>query len=224
MDISYSFTDERLKMVDEQIHARGIRSPRVLDAMRTVPRHRFVLDSYISMAYADRPLPIGEGQTISQPYIVALMTDLLGLEGNETVLEIGTGSGYQAAILSRLARQVHTIERIPNLATRAALILQEMKIDNVHIHTGDGSCGLPEFSPYPAILVTAAAPRVPEPLLKQLTPEGRLVIPVGMRFGQDLEVWTQTSTGPRRKRVEMVAFVPLRGKYGWGKEEEVELE
>lgn len=212
------FTQERLRMVQEQIAWRGIRDQRVLAAMRQVPRHRFVPAADRSYAYADGPLPIGEGQTISQPYIVALMSELLLLSGDEVVLEVGTGSGYQAAVLACLARQVHSIERIASLAERARQTLRESGYLNIQVHTGDGSNGLPEYAPYGGILVAASAPEVPEPLLDQLDEEARLVVPVGGRGNQILQVW-QKRTGKLEHQDNIpVAFVPLRGEHGWNKE------
>ncbi len=209
------FERERIRMVEEQLRRRGIRDPRLLKAMLTVPRHRFVPSEHRHLAYVDGPLPIGAGQTISQPYIVALMTQLLLLQGDETVLEIGTGSGYQAAILAELAQQVHTIERHPELAERAKLILRELGYQNVHVHIGDGSLGLAEFAPYQGILVTAAAPKAPAALLEQLEDGGRLVIPVGGQWGQMLERWTRHGDQFDQEEFVPVAFVPLRGEAGW---------
>jgi protein-L-isoaspartate(D-aspartate) O-methyltransferase len=209
---------ERHRMVVEQIMRRGIRDPRLLEAMKTVPRHLFVPEEVRHMAYADGPLPIGFGQTISQPFIVAFMTDLLRLKGDERVLEVGTGSGYQAAILAQLAREVHTVEMIPPLAERAAALLAAYP--NVYCHQGDGSLGWPEAQPYDGIIVTAAAPRVPPSLLAQLADGGRLVLPVGSRGDQLLEVWEREGE-EYKKRVELpVAFVPLRGRDGWRDGEE----
>lgn len=215
MDDESIFSAERDRMVEEQLIGRDIRDRRVLEAMRSVPRHLFVLPQHRRQAYSDGPLPIGGGQTISQPYIVALMTQLLNLKGDELVLEIGTGSGYQAAILSRLAREVHSIERDRELAERAVRVLSSLGIDNVHVHVGDGSQGLPEYAPYQAILVTAAAPEVPKVMLDQLDDGGRLVIPVGGRFGQFLELWERKGAEFNQDILAPVAFVPLRGKYGW---------
>ncbi len=209
------FERERIRMVEEQLRRRGLRDPRLLKAMLTVPRHRFVPPEHRHLAYVDGPLPIGAGQTISQPYIVALMTQLLLLQGDETVLEIGTGSGYQAAILAELARQVHTIERHAELAERAKLILRELGYQNVHVHIGDGSLGLAEFAPYQGILVTAAAPKAPAALLEQLEDGGRLVIPVGGQWGQMLERWTRHGDQFDQEEFVPVAFVPLRGEAGW---------
>lgn len=205
----------REAMVREQIEQRGVRDPRVLAAMRRVPRHRFVPPEAQHHAYRDGPLPIGGGQTISQPYIVALMTSLLRLDGRQRVLEIGTGSGYQAAILGELAEEVHSVERLPELAQRAAALLAELGYTNIHAHPGDGSLGWPEAAPYNGILVAAAAPRVPDALLEQLAPGGRLVIPVGGRSGQDLQLWQRAPGGLEMHTELPVAFVPLRGQAGW---------
>ncbi len=209
------YQEARERMVREQLEARGIRDPRVLEAMRQIPRHLFVRPEDLQWAYADGPLPIGFGQTISQPYIVARMTELLELQGPEKVLEIGTGSGYQAAILGRLAREVHTVERIPQLAQQARERLEALGLHNVHVHVGDGTLGWPQAAPYDAILVTAAAPEVPEPLLHQLAPGGRLVAPVGERGMQYLERWIRQGPEFVRQRFEPVAFVPLIGRHGW---------
>jgi protein-L-isoaspartate(D-aspartate) O-methyltransferase len=210
---------DRQRMVEEQIAARGLYEVRLLEAMRTVPRHSFVPAEYRHLAYADGPLPIGSGQTISQPYIVALMTQLLCLTGEEKVLEIGTGSGYQAAILARLALQVYTIERHADLAKRAATTLNDLGFHNVSVHVGDGSLGLPEFAPYQAIVVTAAAPRLPQPLQDQLDDGGRIVIPVGGQLGQYLECWRREGAKYTRDVLVPVAFVPLRGVQGWEEKE-----
>lgn len=205
-------------MVDEQLIERDIRDERVLEAMRAVPRHRFVPPEYRYMAYNDGPLPIGSGQTISQPYIVALMTQLLHLKGDENVLEIGTGSGYQAAVLGYVAKQVHTIERHSELAEGAAGVLQGLGLSNVCVHIGDGSLGLREYAPFQAILVTAAAPDVPKALLDQLDEGGRLVVPVGGRMNQFLERWERHGASFEQELLVPVAFVPLRGRYGWNEE------
>lgn len=205
----------RERMVQSQIEARGIKDPRVLDAMRQVPRHLFVPVDMRGSAYRDSPLPIGEGQTISQPYIVALMTEMLELSGEERVLEIGTGSGYQSAILSLLAREVYTVERLPNLAQRAEEVLRQLGYTNVHIRVGDGTLGWPEHAPYEAIIVTAASPEVPAPLLDQLADGGRLVAPVGPRWNQTLVRVRREGDRFRRERLTAVAFVPLVGKHGW---------
>jgi len=210
---------ERLEMVTWQIEKRGIREPRLLAVLRTVPRHRFVPEELRRQAYDDRPLPIGSGQTISQPYIVALMTSLLQLKGDETVLEIGTGSGYQAAILACLAKTVHSVEYRPELAAQAQKTLAELGYTNVYVHVGDGTLGWAEAAPYDGILVTAAAPRPPEPLLQQLKDGGRLVIPVGAWHVQELQLWERQGDHFSSQDMLPVAFVPLRGQHGWKEEE-----
>jgi protein-L-isoaspartate(D-aspartate) O-methyltransferase len=215
MDEAQFFSVERGRMVSEQLIERGIHDLRVLDAMGRVPREVFVPPQYSHLAYADGPLPINERQTISQPYIVALMTELLELKGKENVLEVGTGSGYQAAVLAYLARQVHSVERFRSLAEGAAVKLNRLGLINVRVHVGDGSLGWPEAAPYHSILVTAAAPRVPQPLLDQLDDGGRLVIPVGGSGNQVLEVWERHGLLFDHEAILPVAFVPLRGKYGW---------
>lgn len=215
MDEETRYIAERLRMVDDQLRKRDIRDQRVLDAMRSVPRHIFVPPEHRHLAYSDGPLPIGGRQTISQPYIVALMTQLLELKGGEKVLEVGTGSGYQAAVLSHLAREVHSIERDASLFEGAGQVIAALGLDNVHVHTGDGSTGLVAHAPYDAILVTAAAPDVPPGLLEQLVDGGCLVIPVGGRLGQYLEKWLRKGAKYNRDVLVPVAFVPLRGKYGW---------
>lgn len=209
------FSTQRETMVHRQIQRRGIFTPRVLQAFSRIPRHRFVPREDWAYAYDDCPLPIGLGQTISQPYIVALMTDLLLLNGDETVLEVGTGSGYQAAILSLLARQVHTVERHPELAERARKVLEELGLHNVTVHCGDGSLGWPEAAPYQGIIVTAAAPDVPLPLLEQLADGGRLVLPVGSPGFQELQAWQREGDVWNYRSILSVAFVLLRGEYGW---------
>jgi protein-L-isoaspartate(D-aspartate) O-methyltransferase len=214
-----SYQAERLRMVKNQIKGRGVRDARVLRAMQDVPRHVFVPAERRHLAYADGPLPIGGGQTISQPYIVALMTELLELEGDEKVLEVGTGSGYQAAVLSRLAAQVYTLERIPELAEQARLRLSDLACTNVEVHVGDGSEGLLDHAPYDGILVTAAAPRVPEALKAQLADGGLLVLPVGGRAGQILERWRREGDSFHVERIAPVAFVPLIGSQGWDENE-----
>lgn len=210
-----SFTEERERMVKEQLIARGIRDPRVLQAMRTVPRHRFIRREYRHLAYADGPLPIGHQQTISQPYIVALMTELLKLNGTERVLEVGTGSGYQAAVLSLLAAEVHSVERLPELTRQAQKVLQALGYTNVYLHNGDGSQGWPEHAPYQGVIITAAAPQVPPPIQDQLDNGGRIVIPVGGPYGQTLQLWTRQGDKWDREAQVPVAFVPLRGTWGW---------
>jgi protein-L-isoaspartate(D-aspartate) O-methyltransferase len=209
------YEQERKRMVKEQIERRGLHDPRLLAAFESVPRHLFVPEEYRYAAYDDGPLPIGFGQTISQPYIVALMTDLLKLKGNERVLEVGTGSGYQAAILGMLAEEVHTVEYVSELATRADTSLKELVAGNIHCHFGDGSLGWPEAAPYRGILVAAAAPQAPKALLEQLEDGGRLVLPVGGRGFQQLEIWERVGNDFTSKNVIAVAFVPLRGEQGW---------
>jgi len=206
---------ERERMVREQLTSRNIRDPRVLSAMRSVPREQFIPPEHRHLAYADGPLPIGQSQTISQPYIVALMTQLLELQGDERVLEVGTGSGYQAAILSYLAKSVDTIERHAQLARRAEQALSQLGLENISVHVGDGSQGLPEAAPFEAIIVTAAAPDIPQPLLEQLADGGRLVIPVGGRRGQYLQRLRRQGDAFKSEILEPVAFVPLLGKHGW---------
>ncbi len=201
----------RARMVDDQLRARNISDAAVLAAMGTVPRHRFVPAAQAANAYADHPLPIGEGQTISQPYIVALMTELAWPGAGKRVLEIGTGSGYQAAVLSSCFREVYTIEILPELGRRAERLLAELGYDNVHVRIGDGYDGWPEQAPFDAIVVTAAPETIPRPLLEQLGPDGRLVIPVG-RGSQDLVVVTRVGDGFRRQIVTGVRFVPMTGK------------
>ncbi|MCJ7518054.1 MAG: protein-L-isoaspartate(D-aspartate) O-methyltransferase [Anaerolineaceae bacterium] len=209
------FSQARMAMVENQIISRGITDARVLAAMRTVPRHAFIPDQFLEEAYEDHPLPVGEGQTISQPFIVALMTSHLELAGSEKVLEIGTGSGYQAAILARLAKEVHSVERIPELASKAEATIKELGIRNVAVHVGDGSLGWPENEPYDRIIVTAAAPAVPVNLTDQLKPGGKIIIPVGARWHQMLEVWEKTALGMDKKEILPVVFVPLLGQKGW---------
>lgn len=206
---------EREEMVKYQLQARDIHDPSVLEAFRAIPRHCFVPVEYQNLAYADGPLPIGLGQTISQPYIVAIMTQLLELKGDEKILEVGTGSGYQAAILAHLARQVITVERHTELARHAERILRDLGITNVGVHIGDGTAGWPDEAPYQGMLVTAAAPSVPAPLLKQLADGGRLVIPVGPHGSQSLELWQRQGQNYHQESIIPVAFVPLIGKHGW---------
>ena len=206
-------------MVKNQIKRRGLHDARLLKAFETVPRHIFVPEEYRYAAYDDSPLPIGFEQTISQPYIVALMTDLLRLKGNERVLEVGTGSGYQVAILGILAGEVHTVEYVPELATQADKLLKDLGVDNVYCHFGDGSLGWPGASPYKGILVAAAAPKTPGALLAQLEDGGRLVLPVGGRGLQNLEVWERRGDNFTNRVETAVAFVPLRGEQGWEQKE-----
>jgi protein-L-isoaspartate(D-aspartate) O-methyltransferase len=195
-------------MVDNQLRGRGISDARVLAAMRSVPRERFVPPAVSSQAYADHPLPIGYGQTISQPYIVAYMSETLQVSKSSKVLEIGTGSGYQAAVLGELAGEVYSIEIVPELADRARQTLDAMGYQNIHVRTGDGYRGWPEEAPFDRIMVTAAPDHVPQPLVDQLATGGRLVIPVG-RTEQDLLLITRTPTGVVQRRTIPVRFVPL---------------
>ena len=209
------FTREREGMVEFQVRARGIRDERVLAAMRKVPRHLFVPKGFERAAYEDRPLPIGEGQTISQPYIVAVMTEQLELQPEDRVLEVGTGSGYQAALLAELAGSVISIERLASLADRARENLARAGVTGVQVVVGDGTEGYPPEAPYDAIIVTAASPGVPQPLIDQLAEGGRLIAPVGPRECQDLIKLVK-----REGRVESiplggVCFVPLIGQFGW---------
>ena len=206
-----AWREAREEMVRSQIEARGIHDERVLTALRRVPRHRFVPAEQRDAAYADRPLPIGHGQTISQPYIVALMTDLAEVAPGESVLEIGTGSGYQAAVLAEMGAKVSTIEIVAPLAERSRSLLRELGYGGVDVRSGDGYRGWPEKAPFDAIVVTAAPPEIPEPLKEQLAVGGRLVVPVGRGF-QELVVLTRTPDGLRERRVLPVRFVPMTGE------------
>lgn len=200
----------RIDMVEQQIRRRGVSDERVLEAMRTVPRERFVPDDQAGRAYDDTPLPIGFGQTISQPYIVAYMTEALGVSPDHTVLEIGTGSGYQAAVLGRLAREVYTIEIVPELARRAAEVVDALGYRNVHVRDGDGYAGWPEHAPFDRIMVTAAPDEIPQPLLDQLAPGGRLVVPVGAQGStQWMTIVEKTDRGLVERRTIPVQFVPF---------------
>lgn len=210
-----SYQTEREKMVRNQITKRGIKDERVLSAIKSVPRHKFMPQEARDYAYADSPVRIGSGQTISQPYIVALMTELLEVKPDHRVLDVGTGSGYQAAILGELAAEVHSIERHPELAEAASDRLASLGYDNVNVHVGDGTQGFEPFAPYDRILVAAAAPTVPEPLLQQLEEGGRLVIPVGSRHSQHLEVWDRRGGDFNKTSSIPVVFVPLIGEAGW---------
>jgi protein-L-isoaspartate(D-aspartate) O-methyltransferase len=205
----------RRQMVEEQIRRRGIRDERVLSAMEEVPRHLFVPVELRHMAYADDPLPIGEGQTISQPYIVAEMTALLRLSGMEKVLEIGTGSGYQTAILAKLCREVISVERISSLSLGASRRLSDLEIGNVVYVVGDGSLGCPEHAPFDRILSAAASPAVPSPWLEQLAEDGIVVLPIGGRRGQDLGRVTKRGGKPVLERLGGCVFVPLIGEHGF---------
>ena len=209
------FPKARLKMVEEQITSRGTKNARLIAAMKKIPRHLFVEEALQSQAYTDHPLPIGEKQTISQPYMVALMTEALLLTGKEKVLEIGTGSGYQTAILAELSEKVFSVERIRSLAIRARKLLYELGYFNVEIKIFDGTFGWMEESPFDAIVVTAGSPDIPQPLIDQLAIGGRLVIPVGDAFVQDLFRVTKTEEGVRKEDLGGCRFVKLIGKYGW---------
>lgn len=212
------FQKQRMKMVDGQLRARGIVDQRVLKVMEKIPRHLFVDEGLVEQAYNDNPLPIDSRQTISQPYIVALMSEAMGLTGKEKVLEIGAGSGYQTAILAELAERVFTIERIAALATRARKVLESLNYYNVAVRVGDGTYGWREESPFSAIMVTAGAPRIPKLLIEQLVVGGRLVIPVGNRSSQVLLKLTRLSQDPEDLKQEDLGgcrFVDLIGEYGW---------
>lgn len=208
----------RRERLVRDLAAKGIRESRVLEAMRLVPRERFVEEALRGEAYSDASLPIGEKQTISQPYVVARMCELTAPDGTGTVLEIGTGSGYHAAVLARLFERVYSVERLPTLSTRALKTLRDLEIQNVHMKIFDGTYGWSEFAPYRAIVVTAAAPDVPKPLLEQLAEGGRLVLPIGGQDGADDQLLTSvTRDGAEWKRVEhgSCRFVPLLGRFGW---------
>lgn len=212
------YEKERNRMVDELVSGhgiKGIKDERVLKAMRKVPRHEFVPEALRAVAYGDHALPIGEGQTISQPYIVAMMTELIGLTGSERVLEIGTGSGYQAAVLAELCSKVYTVERIKSLAARARDVLDRLGYKNVAIKVYDGTYGWKEMAPFDAIVVTAGAPEIPEPLIEQLAPSGRMVIPVGDRYSQTMLKIVKTDTGIVTESSIPCVFVPLIGAKGW---------
>ncbi len=209
------FAHKRHAMVRKQLEGKGIKDPRVLDAMRKVPREKFVLPKDQREAYADTPLPINFGQTISQPYMVALMTKCLQLEGPEKVLEIGTGSGYQTAILCLLCEMVYSVEKHPELHAKASAVLRELRLENFRLKEGDGTKGWPENAPYDGIIVTAGAPEIPPPLIEQLRVGGRLVIPVGDACTQVLKELVRTKSGCDAKDVCGCRFVPLVGEYGW---------
>lgn len=205
-------------MVDTQLMPRGIKDRRVLDAMRMVPRHLFVDDSIQYRAYDDMALPIGEGQTISQPYMVAIMTELLQLKGDEKVLEIGTGSGYQAAVLAELSREVFTIERVAVLAKRAEERFQSLGYNNIYVRVGDGTLGWPEKSPFDRVVITAGSPRIPQPVLEQLSDEGIIVAPIGDYFSQQLTIIKKSKGTLSEQLHTPCMFVPLIGEYGWKKD------
>ena len=204
--------DERERMVRETIASRDVTDPRVLEAMRTVPRHEFMPEDVRDEAYEDRPVPIGHEQTISQPYIVAIMTQLAEVDRGDKVLEVGTGSGYQAAVLGALGVEVYSIEIVEPLARSAEATLRRLGYDNVHVRAGDGYRGWPEHAPFDAIVITAAPPRIPEPLKEQLRVGGRMVVPVGEDGMQELVVLTRTDTGFDRTSVIPVRFVPMTGE------------
>jgi protein-L-isoaspartate(D-aspartate) O-methyltransferase len=209
-------TEERHLMVEQQLRRRDVADERVLAAMERVPREVFVPEELRDRAYADAALPIGSGQTISQPYMVARICEALALRGNERVLDVGTGSGYQAAVLAELAGEVHTIERLPELAEAARRRLDEAGYDDrVQVHVGDGTLGLPEYAPFGAIAVAAAAPELPQSLYDQLEPRGRLVVPVGKRHGQQLQLVVRSPEGPAVVRSVPCRFVPLLGEEGF---------
>jgi protein-L-isoaspartate(D-aspartate) O-methyltransferase len=219
--LSDSSAVARLAMVETQIRKRGVSSARVLEAMARVPRHEFVPGQFRIDAYADKPLPIGEGQTISQPYMVAAMTEALELTGGERVLEIGTGSGYQAAVLSLVAREVITLESHTPLALAAQERLTNLGYANVHVHNGDGSAGFPDAAPYDAILVTAGAPAIPQVFAGQLREGGRLVIPVGGWNNQELVQARKESREWKSHKLFACRFVPLLGRYGWSRRDRI---
>jgi protein-L-isoaspartate(D-aspartate) O-methyltransferase len=214
---SKEYAPQRAEMIEKQLRRRGIKDGAVLAAMLAVPRHDFVPQELRARAYEDAPLPIGSGQTISQPYIVAAMTAALHLQPHHRVLEIGTGCGYQAAVLSQLAKEVFTIERRPELASAASEKLSRLGYSNVHVHCGDGTLGLPEFGPFDAILVAAAAPTVPKPLLTQLAEGGRMIIPVGDSENQELQLIEKRAESFPTRMLEGCRFVPLVGFHGWPK-------
>jgi protein-L-isoaspartate(D-aspartate) O-methyltransferase len=215
VDSEGRYTRERERMVDEQLAGRGVTDPRVVAAMRRVPRHRFVQEALRARAYGDHPLPIGEEQTISQPFIVGLMTSLLELSGREKVLEVGTGSGYQTAVLAALARRVCSIERLPRLAERARTILESLGADNVWVRVGNGTLGWPDEAPFDRIIVTAGGPSIPPPLVQQLATGGRMVLPVGSSENQTLTVVENVGGEIRQRTHGECKFVKLVGKYAW---------
>jgi protein-L-isoaspartate(D-aspartate) O-methyltransferase len=207
----------RENMVELQIKSRGTNNEKVLEAMREIPRHLFVPEQQRAYAYEDFPLPIGEGQTISQPHIVALMTEMLQLKGHEKVLEIGTGSGYQAAVLSKIAKEVYTIEKIESLGLEAERLFKELGYKNIKVKIGDGTEGWSEYAPYDGIIVTAGSPKIPEPLIEQLGENGRIIIPVGNSFSQDLIIGEKIKGELIKRTICGCVFVPLIGKHGWEK-------
>lgn len=209
------YASELKRMVEHQLRRRSIADPRVLEVMERIPRHRFLPDPEEAAAYDDHPLSIGSGQTISQPYMVALMTESLRLKGEERVLEIGTGSGYQTAILAELSREVYSVERLPKLAESARAVLEALGYQRVKVIAGDGTLGYPEAAPYDRIIVTAAAPKIAQPWIDQLADEGRLVVPLGERWGQQLTVVTKRDGDLDQETICGCVFVPLVGEHGW---------
>ena len=214
-----AYAGQRRKMVEEQILGRGIKDLSVMEVLSRVPRHLFVNSSLQHRAYGDCPLPIGENQTISQPYIVALMTQALDLKGEERVLEIGTGSGYQTAILAELAAQIFTIERVKPLVKKTKELLEGLKYKNIVFKTFDGTYGWRDQSPFDAILISAATPSIPKSLIEQLADKGRLVAPVGERESQDLIVLNKNGNRVVERKIGSCKFVPLIGKFAWSEEE-----
>ena len=212
---SDAYREERLLMVEQQLRARGIRDERVLAAMARVPRHEFVPEEHLDEAYEDHPIAIGEGQTISQPFVVAAMLEALTLRPEDVALEVGTGSGYETAALGELVRMVYSIERIATLAERARTTLERLGYRNVSVVQGDGSLGLPDAAPFDAIVVAAAAPQVPVSLMRQLRDGGRLVIPVGSGFAQELQLVRKIGTTATTMHLDGVRFVPLIGREGF---------
>ena len=215
MKRSASYGRERRNMVEKQLRARGIRDDRVLEAFLGVPRHRFVPDNWIDRAYDDGPVPIGHDQTVSQPYMIAAMIQAARVSPGNRVLDVGTGSGYQAALLAAMKAQVFSVERIPELAGRAADRLAELGCREVRQRVADGTLGWEEYAPFESIIVGAASPGIPEPLLQQLSESGRLVIPVGRDYSQVLHVVTRKGDGYRTDRAERCVFVPLIGQFAW---------
>jgi protein-L-isoaspartate(D-aspartate) O-methyltransferase len=214
-EINHDYRLAREKMMKNQIISRGITDPGVLEAMGKIQRHLFVEEALIGEAYNDHPLPVGYKQTISQPYIVALMTEALEMTGKEKTLEIGTGSGYQTAILAELSKTVYTIERIERLLEKSKMLLESLGYTNIFFKAFDGTLGWDEFAPYDAIIVTAGAPKIPQPLLDQLAEGGKLVIPIGNRYGQDLIKVTRTKNAFKEKNLGGCRFVDLIGAHGW---------
>jgi len=205
----------RKRMVQEQLMPRGIKDPRVLEVFSKVERHKFIPDDFRSSSYADYPVSIGEGQTISQPFIVALMTQSLGVNPEDKILEIGTGSGYQAAILAELAKEVYTIERVESLAKRSEALLKDLGYHNISIRVDDGTLGWKEKEPFSKIIITAASPRIPLPLTEQLVEGGKLILPLGEAFSQVLTLVEKKAGRLYQQQICGCVFVPLVGKYGW---------